>query len=130
MNWIDLIKTAGEVFFWLCVLFSCYVTIMSARPHRDSNTLTTFDKIFLYPILGAGYILDALFNIPYSIFLLSFDGWKNGELLISPHAKRLASLPRDCKGYDRFRRYVSRALLKRLSKWDSSGGHNVPKDNS
>lgn len=58
MNWWQITILT---FLLSCELFACYLAVMNLK--RNIDQVTTVTKVFAYPILFVGAILDIAFNI-------------------------------------------------------------------
>jgi hypothetical protein len=110
--------------FWLLYVF--YISVMALRDRRNEGTLSTVDQVLGRLTLFAGLLIDVIVNTLMSLPLLELPHWHRGELLLTPRMRRLASLPAESRGLEKYRRWVCRWLLEQIDQHDKTGGHDVP----
>jgi hypothetical protein len=108
-------------------LYELYVAVMALRDRRNEGSLSQMDQIFGRVALVRGLVYDAIVNTTVcTLLFFELPKWARKEFIATPRMKRLAKLPANSTGLDKWRRAVSRWLLGEIDQHDKSGGHDVP----
>ena len=112
-------------------LWLCFLGIMAVRDRHDEGTMSLLDKVFGYPTLLTGYVLDIIANWLFmTVFLLEFPK----ELTVSTRCLRHATDDARClvglferhpTWLDKWRWDLCKFILAQISKHDRSGGHDL-----
>lgn len=110
----------------LWVLFRIIMRLKARRDNAVPKNLPTFTKVWGYPTLFVGYVLDCLVNVLHCVVLFVE---LPKELTVSARVKRhthdTTVPPRYLKYLVLWRRAVARLMRDRLLKpYDPSGGHD------
>ena len=98
----------------LWTLWVFFLAVMSLQRVRDTAGLTFWCKVFGYPVLFVGLVLDFLCNV-FALSLILLEIPKEGTVT--------ARLKRHNQGPDGWRKSVAKWAEQLLDRFDPSGDH-------
>jgi hypothetical protein len=122
-----LLLALGAYALWVVAsfyaLWVCYVTVMSCRDKLEAGKFRTLDKLFGYPTLFVGFLIDFLVNVTVATFIyLEIPQETTLSERSLRHARAVVTRP---DWLDRWRKCFALWLLGDIEWYDKKGGHTA-----